>query len=90
MKIAPGAELDDGMLDICAVRQLGRWSVLRILPKVLKGSHTTHPAVTMLQSKRIEIETPEGPRFICADGETLGQTPCVFEVRPGALKILTP
>lgn len=90
MKIAPSAALDDGLLDICAVRQVSRWAVLNILPKVLRGTHTGHPAVTMLKTKRIEIETPEGPQYICADGETLGQTPCVFEVRPAALKILAP
>lgn len=90
MKIAPAAKLDDGLLDICAVNQVSRWTVLGILPKVMKGTHTTHPAVTMLQSSRLEIETPDAPQYICADGETLGQTPCVFEVKRGALKILAP
>ncbi|HLX64890.1 MAG TPA: diacylglycerol kinase family protein [Planctomycetota bacterium] len=90
MHIAPSAKLDDGLFDICAVTKVSRATVLGILPKVLKGTHTTHPAVTMLQSRRVEIETPDGPQFICADGETLGQTPCVFEVRPGALRILAP
>jgi len=88
MQIAPSAKLDDGLLDICAVKQVSRWTVLGILPKVIKGTHTTHPAVTMLQSGRLEIETPDGPQYICADGETLGQTPCAFEVKRGALKVL--
>ena len=88
MKIAPEAKIDDGLFDVCVVEKTARLSVLRILPQVLSGGHTTHPAVSIVRTRTLEIETPGGAQFICADGETLGQTPCRFEVRPGALRVV--
>ncbi len=88
--IAPGARLDDGIFFICVVANVSRFTVLRILPRVLKGTHVQHPAVTTFASSRVHIETPEGPLWICADGESLGQTPCTLEVRPRALQVIAP
>lgn len=90
MHIAPDARIDDGLFHICVVDRVSRWTVLRILPRVLKGTHVQHPAVKIVTSKTIDIETPDGPQWICADGESLGQTPCRFEIRPGALQVLAP
>lgn len=90
LNIAPSAALDDGVFDICAVDQLPRLAVFDFLARVLKGAHTSHRAVTMLKSRRMDVVTPGGPLYICADGETLGQTPCTFEVRPGALNVMVP
>ena len=88
MHIAPDAKLDDGLFHLCVVDQVSRLTVLRILPRVLKGTHMHHPAVHMLTSHTVEIESPEGPLWICADGESLTQTPCRIEVRRGALQVL--
>ncbi|MEI7732968.1 MAG: diacylglycerol kinase family protein [Verrucomicrobiota bacterium] len=90
MRIAPGAAPDDGLFQICVVEDVSRFTVLCMLPKVLRGTHGTHPKVRMLVSRSVEIETPEGPQWICADGESLCQTPCRFEVRPRVLQVIVP
>jgi diacylglycerol kinase (ATP) len=90
MFITPGAVLDDGVFQVCIVGEVSAFTVLRILPRVLKGTHITHPAVTLLNTSTLEIETPEGPQWVCADGETLGQTPCRLTVRPKALQVIVP
>jgi YegS/Rv2252/BmrU family lipid kinase len=90
MRIAPGAKLDDGLFQICVVREVSKLAILRILPRVLQGSHIRHPAVTLLASRWIEIDAPEKPLWICADGESMCQTPCRLEVRPGALQVVAP
>jgi diacylglycerol kinase (ATP) len=90
MRITPGALLDDGLFHITVVEQVSRLTVLRMLPQVIKGTHLTHPKVRVLVSKSIEIETPEGPVWVCADGESLLRTPCRFEVRPQALRVIAP
>jgi diacylglycerol kinase (ATP) len=90
MHIAPGAALDDSLFQICAVRDISAFTVIRMLPRVLKGTHTDHPAVTMLTTRAVAIETPDGPEWVCADGESLGQTPCKLEVRPRALQVICP
>ncbi|MFH0939636.1 MAG: diacylglycerol kinase family protein [Planctomycetota bacterium] len=88
LRITPDAKLDDGVFQICVVGEVSKFTVLRIMPRVMNGTHTSHPAVKMLQTRSLEIETPERPMWICADGESLGQTPCKLEVRPGALQVL--
>jgi diacylglycerol kinase (ATP) len=90
MHIAPEAKVDDGRFHLCVVDQVGKLTVLRILPRVFSGTHAKHPAVRIVTSPTVEIETPDGPQWICADGETLGQTPARFEIRPGALKVIAP
>lgn len=90
MRITPGARLDDGLFHLTVVEQVSRLTVLRMLPRVIKGTHLTHPKVRELVSRSVEIETPEAPVWVCADGESLLQTPCRFEVRPQALRVIAP
>jgi len=90
MQIAPGAKLDDGLFQLCVVDDVSRLTVLRILPRVLNGTHVNHPAVKLFATRKVEIETPDERVWVCADGETLGQTPCTFEVLPGALQVIVP
>jgi diacylglycerol kinase (ATP) len=90
MRITPGALMDDGKFHLCVVENVPRGTVLAMLPRVIKGSHIHHPAVRMLETRTLEIETPERPHWICADGETLGQTPAKFEIRPGVLQVMSP
>ena len=80
----------DGTLQEIALALEGTPTALGILPRVLKGTHVQHPAVSMLTTKFLEIETPDQPQWVCADGESLGQTPCRFEIRPKALQVIVP
>ena len=89
LKIAPSAEIDDGLLDVCLVASASRWEVLRILPRVFSGGHVTHPAVSMSRTRRMEIES-EQPLWVWADGEPMTQTPATIEVLPQALPVLVP
>jgi diacylglycerol kinase (ATP) len=90
MRIAPGGRLDDGRFHVCVVKEVPKRTVLRILPRVFKGRHVEHPATSMFETKRLEIETPDGPEWLCADGETLGQTPAVLEVAAQVLHVQSP
>jgi diacylglycerol kinase (ATP) len=90
MRITPNAQLDDGVFHITVVEQVPRLTVLYMLPRVIRGTHLTHPKVRALVSRHVEIETPEAPVWVCADGESLRQTPCRFEVHPRALQVLVP
>jgi diacylglycerol kinase (ATP) len=90
MQIAPGAKLDDGIFHVCLVREVPKRTVLGILPRVFSGRHVDHPATRVFQTRRLEIETPDGPEWICADGETLGQTPAVLEISAQVLHVQSP
>jgi len=89
MKIAPDARIDDGLFDLCIVREISQWEFLRAFPRVFKGTHITHPKVTILRARHVRLESDTAlPVFI--DGEVFGTTPCEFEIVPRAIEVMTP
>jgi YegS/Rv2252/BmrU family lipid kinase len=89
MYVAPQAELDDGLLDVVMVSESNKWTFLRDLPKVFKGTHTTNARVAMLIGNKIEISS-DRPFDIYADGDPIGRTPATVSVSPRSLKVLVP
>jgi diacylglycerol kinase (ATP) len=69
-RLTPDALMDDGKLDICFVEQMPLPLILRHFPKVLNGSHTRLPWVTMGRAARITVSCPTGAP-LAADGEVL-------------------
>jgi diacylglycerol kinase (ATP) len=59
---------------------------LKTFPKVFKGTHVNHPAVTMRRAKVVKLES-EGVNAY-ADGEFLADLPITCECVPGAVQIL--
>jgi diacylglycerol kinase (ATP) len=87
MYIAPRAELSDSLLDLVVIGDIGKFGLLKALPSVYKGTHITHPEVSMARATRITIESSE--RFLVhADGELLGGGPVSFWLRPAALSVV--
>ena len=86
--LTPEAKPADGIFDLCLVDAMGRWGVLRTLPKAIRGTHTTHPRVHMLQARTIEIESSEGFPFH-ADGEVIDEArkKLRVELRAAALRV---
>ena len=89
IKIAPGAEPDDGLFDICLVRKISKARLLAKLPAAFVGKHVGDPAVTMLRATRIEVST-RTPCQLWIDGEVLGATPARFTILPKALRMMLP
>jgi diacylglycerol kinase (ATP) len=89
MRVTPEARSDDGVLDICVIKELPKWQFVKTFPKVFSGKHVGHPAVTMLRGKEIEISA-ERPFQVYADGEPVGHLPATFSVVPAALRIVVP
>ncbi len=87
MHVAPTARMDDGLLDVLAVREL---SLLQALPKLVKlyrGRILGDPAVRHLRAARVRIET-DPPVAIQADGQLVGRTPAEFSLLPQALRVV--
>lgn len=87
MRLAPGARVDDGCLDVNVIEAAGRLEALGQLRRLCQGRHVTHPKVCYGPARRIEIEAV-APLSVQADGDLVGHTPARFEVRPGALRAL--
>ncbi|HEY3065456.1 MAG TPA: diacylglycerol kinase family protein [Methylomirabilota bacterium] len=86
MKIAPGADVRDGVLDVVVVGNLGRLGLVRWLPSVYRGGHLRCPEVTSAKARSVLIESAS-PLAVHVDGEPEEGTPVRIGVRPGALRV---
>jgi YegS/Rv2252/BmrU family lipid kinase len=66
--IAPNAEADDEQFDVMIGKGLGRPAILGLMPRVMRGTHLTHPAVRLEHSARVVMDSPD-PLVVEADGE---------------------
>jgi len=89
MKIAPGAEPDDGRLDVCVVGDISRLTALREMPNLYRGTHVRNPAVSMHTARTIRIDGDASTR-IHLDGEPFGTLPLDVRIAPGVLSVATP
>lgn len=89
MLIAPQAESDDGLLDVVALHEVSRGGLLRIFPRIFKGTHIGHERVFSARAREIRIE-PDEESPLLGDGEVYGRTPVEIRVLPGAVRALLP
>jgi diacylglycerol kinase (ATP) len=66
--LTPEATHFDNLLDSCTVDPVGRLTMLRVLTKVMKGSHTNLPFLTMRRNQYINVKSDQ-PLPIHVDGE---------------------
>lgn len=86
--ICPDADLSDGLLDLTLVRPLGRARLLRLLPRVYRGTHTTLPEVRTARARRVRLQA--GGTTAYADGDPMGTLPLEIEAVPSALRVFQP
>ena len=87
MKIAPQAQLDDGLLDVCVIHQMNKLKLFCLFPTVYLGRHLSVPEVEYFQTERLELET-EAPQDVYADGEYVCRTPIEVSVARGVLRVI--
>jgi YegS/Rv2252/BmrU family lipid kinase len=89
MRIAPDADLEDGLFDVIAIGEVGKLRYLANLPKVFKGTHVDGDEVRVFRAPHLELSASKDfPVY--ADGEHLTDLPVSLRVLPRALSILTP
>ncbi|SEE08015.1 diacylglycerol kinase [Ruania alba] len=91
MRIAPDAQLDDGLMDVVIGHAMGRGALLRLFPQVYSGRHVGSARVDVIRAREVILEALPGrrpPPPVYADGELLGRLPIRARLRPGALQLL--
>ena len=89
-KITPNALVDDGLLDICLVKDLGRLKYLSIIPEAIKGTHEKVKGVHFYKTKEIIIQS-EKPMMAQVSGEEIKeQKQFNITVLPKSLKLIVP
>jgi diacylglycerol kinase (ATP) len=87
LRIAPGATLDDGKLEVVFVRRASRLRLLLVAPRVLSGSHVTLPEVRCVRATSLTLHS-DPPCDVYADGEFICRTPVRVEVAPQTMQCL--
>jgi diacylglycerol kinase (ATP) len=87
MHVAPVARMDDGLLDVVMVRELGLLAVLPKLVKLYRGTILGDPAVRHVRAARVRVDA-EPPAQIQTDGQMAGRTPVEFSVLRQALRVV--
>jgi diacylglycerol kinase (ATP) len=88
MRICPDADPGDGLLDVTIGGAMPRRKVLRLTPRVYRGTHVAQAEVEVLRTTALRIESPAINAY--ADGEYLGPLPVDVSVVPAALTLLVP
>lgn len=86
LRIAEGAILDDGLLDVVVIKPVSKVELVRTYPKLFKGTHVTHPQYEHHRVRRVTVAAPGIVGY--ADGERIGPLPVTVECVPRALKVL--
>jgi YegS/Rv2252/BmrU family lipid kinase len=69
-RICPDADVTDGVLDVCLIAEMPVLRNACMVARVLRGTHTDRPGVTMLRGTRIAVRLPDGgPLHFQLDGE---------------------
>jgi YegS/Rv2252/BmrU family lipid kinase len=90
MRAAPGAMLDDGLLEVMVLEDVGKLAFLtKILPKVFSGTHVNEPSVRVFRAREVLV-SGERPFTMYADGDPIGELPVRVEALQGAVTMLVP
>lgn len=85
-RIVPGADPADGLLDVVVAEPLSRLTLMRLRPKVFKGTHVDDPRVSTFRARTVELAAEGVTAY--ADGERICPLPVTIECIPGALTLL--
>jgi diacylglycerol kinase (ATP) len=84
--IAPGAAIDDGLLDLTLLKKLSRSRLLRLFPSIYSGKHVEYPEISVIQGRHFRIIEPQAYPMMM-DGEFIGSTPAEIRCLPAAIRI---
>jgi diacylglycerol kinase (ATP) len=89
--VAPGARIDDGLLDAVMIPDIGRIARPGLLARAARGTHVRHSRVGVRRAAAFSLEFAEPPLYE-ADGELrrASSREVRVESRPGALRVLVP
>ncbi|WP_315969615.1 diacylglycerol kinase [Numidum massiliense] len=88
-KLAPEADLSDGLFDVIVVKKVNLPEFIRIAGMTLRGEHVNHPQVRYFKTNRLRITSPDEV-LINLDGEQGSELPCEFEVLSHHFQLIVP
>jgi len=78
--VAPGAAIDDGLVDVCVAERTGRARMVALFVRYMRGTQARSRLVTTARAARVEVEALAGSLAVHADGETVCTSGLAVEV----------
>jgi diacylglycerol kinase (ATP) len=88
LRMCEGALLDDGQLDVVIINPISKAELLKVYPRLFRGTHVSHPAYEHHRVRQVSVAAPGIVAY--ADGERLGPLPLNVECAPAALSVCVP
>lgn len=90
IRMLPDAKIDDGLLDICIIKETTKLEALLTLPAVYAGRHLTHPKCRFFKGREVIINVmQEEPKaFSQVDGQVFIEKSLCIGIIPAAINIL--
>lgn len=93
MRICPAADPSDGLLDVVVGGRFNRTTLVRIKPRIYRGTHVRHPLVRTFRAREVRLAVDGGAAGGItgyADGERAYPLPVTVSCVPRALRLLAP
>lgn len=89
MNICPEADLSDGLLEVCLVRNVSKLKFIKEISKIYSGRLNELKEVIYLKAKKISIHVDGSEYLINADGNLMGSTPATLSLCPKSVYYFT-
>ncbi|MEV0002724.1 diacylglycerol kinase family protein [Micromonospora sp. NPDC050980] len=86
MRICPDADPTDGLLDVVVGGRFDRRTLMRVKPRIYRGTHVTHPLVRAYRARTVELAAEGITTYV--DGERSFDLPVTVTAVPAALRLL--
>jgi diacylglycerol kinase (ATP) len=89
VRLAPQAQLDDGLLDVYVFKGDNMFDVLGHILMVLLGKQFENPNLEIYRAREVSVRANK-PLAVQVDGDPVGFSPVTIKVVPRALRVLVP
>ncbi|WP_229401831.1 diacylglycerol kinase family protein [Micromonospora okii] len=86
MRVCPDADPADGLLDVVVGGRFDRRTLVRVKPRIYRGTHVRHPLVSVHRARTVEVAAEGITTY--ADGERALDLPVTVTAVPGAVRLL--
>ncbi|SCF21678.1 diacylglycerol kinase [Micromonospora mirobrigensis] len=86
MRICPAADPTDGLLDVVVGGEFDRRTLIRVKPRIYRGTHVDHPLVRSYRARTVEVAAEGITTY--ADGERSLDLPVRISAVPAAVRLL--
>jgi len=87
MRIAPRADMADGLAEVSLIRGLGRLQIAGQFLRLVRGTHVDHPKVEHFTDVAMEVASDPAQR-VALDGDLVGETPMRARLLKAAVRVV--